>query len=193
MTEQRILIIAGPNGSGKTTIAPFLRPLYDIHEAVNPDLIADGLSLNPQSVAVTSGRMALKRLDVLIRNRQSFFYETTLASHTVQHLIEKSKPNSHVILHFMALRSVEIAIQRVKTRVRQGGHDIPEPVIRRRFQRGLVNFFTVYRDRVDDWVLHHAEERAEPVAYGGKTQTPQILNPSFYNALQDQVRGAACH
>ena len=157
MNPKTMLIIAGANGSGKTTFAPFLHEIYDIEESVNPDIIAAGLSLHPQSVAFQSGRIALQRINQLIEQQKSFAYETTLASHTAAHMMQScDRQQYRVLLHFLALPSVTAAQNRVKLRVEQGGHDIPDSVIERRFKRGLKNFFSIYRHQVDEWVMYAA-------------------------------------
>lgn len=118
MDKKTLLIIAGANGSGKTTLAPFLYPLYHIEESVNPDLIAADLSLHPETVAFQAGRIALLRIQQLIERQSAFAYETTLASHTLSHLLQKMNRDHYKIsLHFLALPSVQAATERVKRRV----------------------------------------------------------------------------
>jgi len=180
MNKKTMLIIAGPNGAGKTTFAPFLHDFYEIEESVNPDIIAEGLSLNPQSVAFHSGRIALVRIQQLIENQISFAYETTLASHTVRHMISHShRDNYHIRLHFLALPSAGFAKQRVKYRVSQGGHDIPENTIERRFKRGIRNFFDYYQHQVDEWVLYDALNNHEVIAFRSNNSTTIILSDNY--------------
>ncbi len=186
MSKRTILIIAGPNGAGKTTIAPALNQQYAIEEAINPDIIAAGLSLHPQSVAFQSGRIALNRLNQLIESDLSFSYETTLASHTLSMILNKIDPNTTTVtLHFFSLPSVEAAIGRVRVRVKQGGHDIPENVIRRRFYRGIKNFFSTYSLLVDEWVLYNGYEAANIIALSNDGEEPaKILDTEFFNLLK---------
>lgn len=157
MSRQRIIIIAGPNGAGKTTFAREFLP----HEAgcpqfVNADLIAAGLSpFAPETAAIKAGRLMLQALEDYAARGESFAFETTLAGlGYARHIPLWQAAGYHVALFFLALPTAELAIARVAQRVRQGGHSIPEAVIRRRFAAGRVNFERVYRDLVDAWALY---------------------------------------
>jgi predicted ABC-type ATPase len=148
--EKKIIIIAGPNGAGKTTFAREFLP----HEAgvpifVNADLIAAGLD---GSSPLRAGRLMLAEIDGHAAAGRSFAFETTLSGQTYVHRIERWRAAGFTVkLMFLSLQSVEEAIARVATRVRQGGHDVAPEVIRRRFASGLRNFLGVYRHRVDYW------------------------------------------
>jgi len=158
MTERKkIVIIAGPNGVGKTTFAREYLP----HEAgcpdfINVDLISAGLSpFNPQRAALRAGRLMLQEIHRRVRNGDSFAFETTLSGRSYAHLIPRWREKGyHVKLIFLSLPSVDLAVSRVLARVAQGGHDIPEQVIRRRFDAGLRNFEDLYRGLVDSWALY---------------------------------------
>jgi predicted ABC-type ATPase len=149
-----VVIIAGPNGSGKSTTAPrLLQGALAVGEFVNADSIAQGLSaFRPESVAITAGRAMLQRLRALAVAGDSFAFETTLATRTFAPWLRTLRQQGYCThLVFLALPSPELAVARVAERVRQGGHAIPEDVIRRRFQLGLDNFFELYEGRVDSW------------------------------------------
>lgn len=186
MTKKTLLIIAGANGSGKTTFAPFLYPLYKIEESVNPDLIAAGLSLHPETITFQAGRIALLRIQQLIERQRAFAYETTLASHTLSHLLQKVNSDSYqVSLHFLALPSVAAATDRVKRRVQQGGHDIPVAIIERRFKRGLHNFFNLYGHQVDEWVLYDAlSQTPQVIAYQEEKTVTILLNDKWKTLME---------
>jgi predicted ABC-type ATPase len=153
----KILIIAGPNGAGKTTFAQdFLPQEASCPQFVNADLIAAGLSpFVPELAAVRAGRLMLQTIFVLARSGQSFAFETTLAGLSyLRHIRRWQADGYHVTLFYLKLPSPEMAIARVAERVRQGGHNVPEAVIRRRFVAGWKNFEGLYRDVVDAWVLY---------------------------------------
>jgi predicted ABC-type ATPase len=150
--EKLIIIIAGPNGAGKTTFArEFLPNEADCPLFVNADLIAEGLSpLDPSIVAVRAGRMMIKEIRAHAERRESFAFETTLAGRLYAGLIPKWRRNQYrVHLVFLRLDTPELAIERVAVRVSQGGHDVPEDVIRRRFAQGWSNLNNLYRTLVD--------------------------------------------
>ena len=152
--QKKIIIIAGPNGAGKTTFArSFLPQEAQCHRFINADLIAAGLSpFAPDREAFKAGRLMLEEIDDCIEREQSFAFETTLAGLTYVGRIRKwQELGYHVSLFFLLLPSPEVAIARVSERVQQGGHDIPEAVIRRRFDAGKRNFETAYKHLVDSW------------------------------------------
>ncbi len=155
--EKRILIIAGPNGAGKTTFARAFLP----HEAscpvfVNADLIAAGIApFDPAAAATRAARLMLQEIRRNVKAGETFAFETTLAGRGYARMIPQwRKAGYHVKVIFLSLKSPEHAIARVALRVKQGGHDIPEDVIRRRFDAGFTNFRNVYAQLVDAWVLY---------------------------------------
>lgn len=156
MREKKIVIIAGPNGAGKTTFArEFLPNEADCPIFVNADLIAAGLSpFHPELAAVKAGRLMLEEIREYARLGATFSFETTLAGRTYARMIPLWQAQGyHVKLFFLSLPSADMAIARVAERVRQGGHNVPAEVIRRRFAAGRINFATLYRKLVDSWAL----------------------------------------
>ena len=161
----RVIIIAGPNGAGKTTFAREFLP----HEAscpvfVNADLIAAGIApFAPEAAAVRAGRLMLEELSHHFAARTSFAFETTLSGRGHHRLIEKWQAAGYrVKIIFLQLASADEAVARVAQRVRQGGHNIPEAVIRRRFEAGTENFEKLYAPQVDAWALYD-NAGSEPV------------------------------
>jgi predicted ABC-type ATPase len=154
---KKIIIIAGPNGAGKTTFArSFLPDEAQCPRFINADLIAAGLSpFAPESAAIKAGRLMLEEIRASVERGESFAFETTLAGlGYLRHIVRWRALGYRVSLYFLSLPSADSAIARVAERVRQGGHDIPEPVIRRRFAAGLRNFERHYRNCVDDWAKY---------------------------------------
>src|SRR5205085_4243495 len=142
----KLIMLAGPNGAGKSTLAPFLlRDTLGITEYVNADTLAPGLSaFQPESVAMQAGRIMLKRLREVAAQRANFAFETTLASRSYAAWISRIRRDGYSNhLLFLWLQSPDIAIERVKERVRMGGHDVPEEVILRRYHRGMQNFIEI--------------------------------------------------
>jgi predicted ABC-type ATPase len=174
MSKPRIVILAGPNGAGKSTVSKYLlTEKYFIGEFVNADAIANGLSaFAPDQVAFEAGRIMLRRIQVLLKDKRSFAFETTLASKSFTRLIERAQASGYrVTLLYVALPSALLAKRRVARRVKEGGHSIPDQVIERRFFRSLDNLMHRYREVVDEWFVYDNSELKTPalVAYGHGT------------------------
>ena len=155
--EQKIIILAGPNGAGKTTFArSFLPAEADLPRFINADLIAAGLApFAPETAAVRAGRLMLEEITLSARRGESFAFETTLSGLGYLRQIPKWRAQGYrVSLYFLSLPNAETAIARVASRVRQGGHDIAEAVVRRRFASGMANFHRHYKGAVDDWAMY---------------------------------------
>lgn len=155
-----ISVIAGPNGAGKSTfVENYLQRYVDCDEFLNADLIARGLSpFAPERQVLRASEIFLQRLNELELGNTSFALETTLAGLGYRRRISRWKEvGFRVILFFLWLPCEDMAIERVASRVAQGGHDIPIPDIRRRYARGLKNLTNIYLPIVDDaWVLNGA-------------------------------------
>jgi len=155
--EKNIIMIAGPNGAGKTTFArEFLPQEADCLTFINADFIAQGLSpFHPEGAAVRAAKLMLAMIAEYVRHGENFSIETTLSGRTYARMIPQWRQAGYqVSLFFLQLPSAELAVARVADRVAQGGHDIPEPVIRRRFQAGIANFHSLYKPLVDAWRLY---------------------------------------
>ena len=154
--NKRIVIIAGPNGAGKTTFArEFLPTDAELPNFVNADLIAAGLSpFAPDVAAFKAGRIMLETIAEYVKHGESFSFETTLSGLTYAQMIPVWRSSGYAVkLIFLSLPDVEIALERVATRVMQGGHNVPEEVIRRRFANGIANLER-YKVLVDSWQLY---------------------------------------
>jgi predicted ABC-type ATPase len=159
--SKKIIIIAGPNGAGKTTFARTFLPLEaDCPRFINADLIAAGISpFSPQTAAIRAGRLMLSEIADCVKRGENFSFETTLSGLAyLGHIRDWRSQGYHVKLFFLTLPYVEMAIERVAERVKQGGHNIPEAVIKRRFISGWYNFKTHYNNAVDSWTCYDSSE-----------------------------------
>ena len=154
--QKEIYILAGPNGAGKTTFAKVLLPhTLQIKDFVNADLIAAGLSpFAPEKEALQAGKLMLKQIDKLVEQELSFCLETTLAGRAyIPKIVKWQSKGYKVHLFFLSLPDAKMAIKRVSIRVSQGGHHIPNDVVKRRFTAGLANFHELYKHKVDTWMF----------------------------------------
>jgi predicted ABC-type ATPase len=162
---KEILIIAGPNGAGKTTFATeFLPNEAGCPSFINSDLIAAGLSpFEPERAALRAGRLMHDLMDEYLRRRESFAFETTLSGRAYARQVPLWRQKGFLVkLYFLQLPTAEFAVARVRQRVREGGHHVPDDVVRRRFQAGLLNFERVYKALANEWVRYDTSG-SEPV------------------------------
>ncbi len=156
MKSPRCIIIAGPNGAGKTTLAREFLPREAVVNFANADLLAAGLSpLKPSLAALNAGRLFLAELDRLAKARQNFAFESTLSGLTyVSRLKRWKSAGFHIEIAFLRLASSELALRRIASRVKQGGHNVPQADVLRRFHRGWKNFESIYKSLADVWAVY---------------------------------------
>jgi predicted ABC-type ATPase len=182
-----LYVISGCNGAGKTTASYSVLPdMLNCKEFVNADEIAKGLSpFQPDKVAIEAGRIMLTRIKDLIKHNVDFAFETTLASKSYAPFIREAQLKGYfVTLVFFWLNSPELAIERVKTRVNSGGHDIPENVINRRYWAGISNLSKLYVPISDYWlIIDNSEPPFQVIAEGFKNDVTEIKNQFIYNQI----------
>ncbi|MBI1976061.1 MAG: zeta toxin family protein [Candidatus Omnitrophica bacterium] len=185
-----LYIIAGPNGAGKTTFArEFLPHFVHCKEFINADLIAGGLApFSPETAALRAGRLLLDQIQVLAKKKSDFGFETTLAGITYLSLFRKLKAQGYKIhLFFLWVPTVEFALARIADRVHRGGHNVPEKDVRRRFKRGLENFFKSYRSLVDIWgIFDNSEEKPRLIAHE-QEKALKIFDEALFKKVLKQV------
>lgn len=185
-----LYVISGCNGAGKTTASYSVLPdMLNCKEFVNADEIAKGLSpFQPEKVAIASGRIMLSRIKDLLNHNVDFAFETTLATKTYAPFIREAQVKGYfVTLVYFWLSSPELAIERVKTRVIAGGHDIPIDTIRRRYRAGIQNLSSLYLPICDYWIIiDNSEQPFNIVAEGFKTENIEIKNQVTYNQIVKQ-------
>lgn len=193
-TQPTIYIIAGPNGAGKTTFAKEFLPKYaNCREFLNADLIAAGLSpFNPERANFQAAQLMLERIESLTTRRKAFAVETNLSGRSYLRMIPQWKSLGYEIaIHFFWLPSADLAIRRVANRVKQGGHNIPTPTIRRRYQLGLVNFFENYLVLADEWQLIDSSAPLARLIAFGKINELQIRDAAIWRAMGREVSDAS--
>ena len=191
MSDSRLYIIAGCNGAGKTTASYTILPeILQCREFVNADEIAKGLSpFNPDSMAIKAGRLMVTRINELLGMRASFALETTLSTRSYTSLIHKAHELDYkVSLIYFWLQTPELAEMRVAKRVKEGGHDIPTPVLRRRYRAGINNLFELYMPIVDYWMIFdNSQPTRVMVAEGGLGVEDNIIEHVIFENIKQYV------
>jgi len=188
------IVLGGINGAGKTTASQALiAEQLAVMSFVNADTIARGLNaFSPESVAFEAGRVTLERLRELHKNHVDFAFETTLSGRSYLSLLCSLREDGYVIeLYYFWLRSPELAVERVRARVRRGGHNIPEATIRQRYSRSLQNFWKDYRFHADSWFVYdNSLEKPILIAAGSRGDDPLISEESHWKTFREVVGDA---
>lgn len=188
---KHLYIIAGCNGAGKTTASTTILPKsLLVKEFVNADEIARGLSpFNPEGMAIEAGRLMLRRIDELLLAGESFAIETTLATKSYVNLVRRAHNEGYIVhLLFFWLEDKDLAKSRVAARVANGGHNIPDDVIERRYDAGLRNLFDLFMPVVDIWVVYdNSVNQRERVAFGGAKTAVKINDKTKFKKILDYV------
>jgi predicted ABC-type ATPase len=188
MKEKNLYIIAGCNGAGKTTASFTILPeIINCKEFVNADEIAKGISpFQPEKVAFESGRIMLNRIDELLKENESFAFETTLSTKSYKNKIIKAKENGYVVtLLFFWLQNIELAKERVRIRVQEGGHNIEPEVIERRYKNGITNLFKIYLPIVDGaFIFDNSQGKHQLLAIKTVDGNLSILDENKFKMLK---------
>ena len=187
----RLFIISGCNGAGKTTASYTLLPeMLECSQYVNSDEFAKGLSpFDPGSVAVQASRLMLLRIRYLLRRKEDFCIETTLATRSLLKMVSDAQAQGYTVtLLYFWLNSPDLAVERVRARVAAGGHNIPEETVRRRYKVGLKYFFRDYSPVCDRWIL--ADNSKVPfrvIAEGYKDDVTVIKDYETYGRIRESA------
>jgi len=190
--KPNVYIIAGPNGAGKTTFAREFLPRYaDCRNFINADLIAQGVSpFSPEAAAFRAGRLVLIEIDHFGKRGIDFGFETTLSGRSHMKSIRHLR-NLGYAVHFFYLwvSSIEVTLERVRERVLRGGHDVPESVIRRRFDRSIRNFLTNYRLFANSWTLFNNSGETPAIVASEIDDKLSIIGIQEYEKLVSRYGG----
>ena len=191
--SKSVIVIAGPNGSGKTTFASEYLRDSDI-QYISADALAAELVSTPEDLdkaKIQAGRLFFQEIRRLIEAEKDFAVEVTLAGKGFERIIHRLKRAGYTVtIIFLFLKSPDVCIARVQNRVMAGGHDVPEEDIVRRFYRSKHNFWHIYKDQVDQWHLYYnSGEQAQEVVVGAAGRATVINENLFELFIQDISNG----
>lgn len=189
MVTPKLYILAGANGSGKSTISKVLLPTEGI-VCVNPDEIAKELNPdNPAAAQIQAGKETLKRIEALLGERKSFAIESTLSGHGYLAVLQKAKVSGYeTLICYTFVDSPEVCIARIENRVKNGGHFVPPEDVRRRYYRSKINFLERYSREVDSWMLcYNGGSTIVVVAEGHKSDDALILSEELYLKFKEDL------
>jgi predicted ABC-type ATPase len=189
--QPNLYVVAGPNGAGKSTFARLFLPEYaDCREFVNADLIAAGLSpFNPESLDLQAGKLMLERIETLAEARVDFGFETTLAGKSWVPVLRRLRELGYRLhIFFLWIPGPELALKRIEERVRAGGHFVPEEVVRRRYARGLHNFFQLYTPLVDGWLIFDNSQKPPPLVAFTLGEMKLIFDKELFARIEAEAR-----
>jgi len=191
MKTRNVYIIAGPNGSGKTTFAREFLPTYaHCPNFVNADLIAQGLSpFSPAAAAIKSGRLVLEEIRGFAHKQADFGFETTLSGKSYVNLLKALKRQGYKLhLFFLWVPGPELAVARIKERVAEGGHNVPIQDVKRRFNRSISNFFRLYEPLLDSWMFFNNAGSVPILIAKRKNGQSEIIDRELFQGIQRNVR-----
>lgn len=180
-------IIAGPNGSGKTTFALcYLPQIAGCRNFVNSDLIAHGLSpFDSLSAQYEAGRLFLREIRANIDKRADFAFETTLAGRSQISLIKRLKQEGwRIVLFFLWIPSATFSKKRVAERVKQGGHNIPDDTIYRRYPRIMQNLVRIYVPLCDRMLCYDNSKPIPVLVFKQDSKGRRIFIQDIYEIIQ---------
>jgi predicted ABC-type ATPase len=192
LTESPIcFVIGGPNGAGKTTFANEFLPNEGKSEIfINADLIAAGLSpFNPDIEAITAGRLLIEQIERHAAKKEIFAFESTLSGTGHMQRIRTLKENGYlVIIFYVMLEDVEVSLNRIKDRVSQGGHNIPETDARRRFPKSILNFLNLYAPLADAWKIYDNTKNEKRLVAESSGNGIEIHDVGLYDKLKTYAK-----
>jgi|Wag4MinimDraft_13_1082653.scaffolds.fasta_scaffold06162_2 predicted ABC-type ATPase len=178
-----LFVVAGANGSGKTTFAKMYSRFENI-AFLNADKIAEEIEGNNN---IKAGKVFFHKIDEFLNKDESFIIETTLSGKYFRKIMQKARNKGyHLVLIYLFLETLDEHIYRVRNRVMGGGHDVPEQDIMRRYYRSKKLFWYEYKNLSDEWLLcYNGDDKYELVADKNYVYDEILLNSFLEDLLNE--------
>lgn len=166
--DQKLVVVGGANGTGKTTFALEYASKHQLQYIAADEIAARMAPDDPSRVQIAAGRKFVHAINHCIDAGESAVVESTLAGRSFARTLHQARNRGfRIVLYYVYVKEPQLCVTRVKQRVRKGGHDVPKVDIVRRFHRSITNFWTIYRQLADKWVLmYNGDEAVVDVASG---------------------------
>jgi predicted ABC-type ATPase len=183
--SKTIEIFAGPNGSGKTTFAKSILTGRKDFLSFNSDAIASGLKHGKKdAIQFEAGRYMLQSIEKAFKKNESFSFETTFSGKLWKTHLESAKKNGYkIIIYFVFVNNIELSIKRIKQRVKAGGHDVENKIVRRRFKRTFENMIKLYSQLADEWYLVNNSGKDPVIIAYSEYKNINILDQKTFKKL----------
>jgi predicted ABC-type ATPase len=181
---KELIVIAGANGSGKTTFSKQI-----LSETGLEFLNADELEKELTTSKLQAGKEFFKRLSSLIDSEASFIIESTLSGKYLVKIIEKVQEKGYTVrIIYIYLENPAQCIQRIKLRVNLGGHFIPDQDVIRRFYRSKSNFWNIYKNLANEWIVfYNAMTENSPKIVFGEQEEYLVENEDLFKQFLNDI------
>ena len=181
----KVIILAGANGSGKSTLAESL--IDKETKSINADFIRDSENISP----IAAGKKAISLINDCAKKKKDYAFETTMPGLTLQNTFQLLKKyNYHIVIYYLFVYPQELLVERIKERIKKGGHFAARADVLRRYYRSVRNFWKIYKNYAGEWeILNNNESHYKDIAIGQKGNV-EILDNKEFGIFMEALKNA---